>query len=550
MDASPKAIEKPKLFKIEPGSPTPFDSRGSDIRNLDSEPDGTPMEYVSSSSSDEMEEQVIDIHKNEGIAAIRQSRRSPVRELQRPFSSDGVFQMKQEAEIYPDRNSLPDQNSLPDRNSLHENEKAANDLLHTQPVLDNLQLPRQADTFRKAQHAQPVSRHTAYDVSYDAIPDYAPPLSSLPVGNSNIFQVDWPKKSFANLSKDPDRHMLHVAELKLAATLDLSCAKYLNVKRRIFEARFRALQAGIGFKRVDARRASKINNLTVSKMCRAWEKVGWFDEKFFLGHLKGSDNSLGSSNGERKDMNGPSSNLTKLDIWDVSESEVSTTSEEDEESTDEDTADLSNSFDGRHDETEGQQRNVNSHPEILMGVQSHGGSFIEEDGSEPRVFSDRTDQISDSVSRKATTVADPTTEDGRPSREAISEETASYGGPGGLSGDYTDEVPLLETRSMTRRFELVRNSDSGADSTNLATGEATDVQQPSSQEKLSSPLVQTGRILRRVPGIPIPHTLAEAIAADTMLVRMREESRPWDEIEEAWVRQSSDILRSPGFCLM
>ena len=537
MDASPNATEKSTLFKREPGSPSPFDFRGSNIRNLDSELNGTPTEYVSTSSSDETEEQVMDIDEDEANTGIRPSRTSLVGEVQRPFSSEGVFQIKQEAEIYSDRSSLL------------EDERSANGLLRTQPALKNLQLPRQADTIRKPQHAQPVSRQTPYDVAYDAIPDYTPALSSLPVGNPDIFRIDWPKTSFADLSKDPDRHMLHVAELKLAATLELSCAKYLNVKRRIFEARFRALQAGIGFKRADARRASKINNHTVSKMCRAWEKVGWFDEKFFLGHLKGSDISLGSSNGEPKHMNGPSSNLTKLDIWDVSESDSHFTSEEDEESSDEDTADPSVSFGGRKDETVG-QRDVNSDPESSLRMQSHGSSFIEEDRSGPRVFSDKTGQISDSLPGIVTVVEDPTTEDRRPSRGATLEETAFCGGPGGLSGDYTDEAPLLETRSMTRRFELVQNNHSGADSTNLATGEATNVQQPPSQEKPSSRPAQTGRAWRRQPGIPIPHTLAEAIAADTMLVRMREENRPWDEIEEAWVRQSADILRSLGFCLM
>ena len=525
MEPSHDATQTCTLFKKEPSSPVHSDSRDSIVRDYHSERYGTPMECVSRSSSDERGEQMIDIHQDEVTTVITPSRTSLAGEIQHPSSSRDIIQIKQETEIYSDGDLL------------YESERVvANGLLRPQPMLDNLQLSRQMETSREAQHAQISSTNTADDVAYGAIPDYTPPLSSLPAGNLDILKVDWPKKSFADLSNDPDRHMLHEAELKLAATLDLSCAKYLCAKRRIFQARLRALQAGKEFRRADSQKACKINSNKASKMCRAWEKVGWFDQKYFLGYLKGNDNFLESSNGERRDMDSPSSELTERDTWDVSESEFHFTSDDDEESTDEDTADPIVPCDGRHDEIEG-RRDADLHPEMLLEMQFNRPPFMVGDRSQPRVFNDRTGRVSDNVSGKVTIVADPATEDGRPSREAIPKETADHRDLSDLSRDFTDEVPLLETRSMTRRFELARMSHSGVDSTSLATSEAKNGQQHSSQEEFNSRPIKTDRVRQRVPGIPIPHTLAEAIAADIMLMKMREESRPWYEIEEAWVRQ-------------
>ena len=123
------------------------------------------------------------------------------------------------------------------------------------------------------------------DVNYNSLPDYAPPISTLPLGNPKIFKADWPSNNILNLSNDPDRHMLHEAEINLAGTLRLNCATYLCSKRRIFEARLNALRIGKEFRKTDAQQACKIDVNKASKLWTAYDKVGWFSKGFFLQYL-------------------------------------------------------------------------------------------------------------------------------------------------------------------------------------------------------------------------------------------------------------------------
>ena len=122
------------------------------------------------------------------------------------------------------------------------------------------------------------------DVDYNALPDYAPPMSTLP-NNPKILKADWPSNNVLNLSSDPDRHLLHEAEVNLAATLRLSCATYLCSKRRIFEARLTALRIGKEFRKTDAQQACKIDVNKASKLWTAYDKVGWFNPDFFRHYL-------------------------------------------------------------------------------------------------------------------------------------------------------------------------------------------------------------------------------------------------------------------------
>ena len=124
------------------------------------------------------------------------------------------------------------------------------------------------------------------DVDYNSLPDYAPPTDTLPQGNPKILKADWASNNVLNLSNDPDRHMLHEAELNLAGTLRLSCATYLCSKRRIFEARLNALRIGKEFRKTDAQQACKIDVNKASKLWTAYDKVGWFGKGYFLQYLK------------------------------------------------------------------------------------------------------------------------------------------------------------------------------------------------------------------------------------------------------------------------
>ena len=123
------------------------------------------------------------------------------------------------------------------------------------------------------------------DIDYNALPDYSPSTTSLPAGNSKCLKTDWASNNPLNLSNDSDRHMLHEAEVVLASTLRLSCATYLCSKRRIFEARLGALKIGKEFRKTDAQQACKIDVNKASKLWTAYDKVGWFNQAYFVQYL-------------------------------------------------------------------------------------------------------------------------------------------------------------------------------------------------------------------------------------------------------------------------
>ncbi|KAL8687191.1 MAG: hypothetical protein Q9218_006569 [Villophora microphyllina] len=133
--------------------------------------------------------------------------------------------------------------------------------------------------------ARPQGAKRPEDVDYNSLPDYSPPTSTLPQGNPKSLKADWPSTNVLDLSSDPDRHMLHEAELNLAGTLRLSCATYLCSKRRIFAARLQALRIGKEFRKTDAQQACKIDVNKASKLWTAYDKVGWFNQAYFERHL-------------------------------------------------------------------------------------------------------------------------------------------------------------------------------------------------------------------------------------------------------------------------
>jgi predicted DNA-binding ribbon-helix-helix protein len=97
-------------------------------------------------------------------------------------------------------------------------------------------------------------------------------------------KADW-KGQVLDLSADPDKHLLHEAEVNLAATLRLSCAVYLSSKRRIFMARVACLSRGKDFRKTDAQQACKIDVNKASKLWQSFDKVGWFNPDYFRQYL-------------------------------------------------------------------------------------------------------------------------------------------------------------------------------------------------------------------------------------------------------------------------
>ncbi|KAK3331285.1 hypothetical protein B0H66DRAFT_469239 [Apodospora peruviana] len=116
------------------------------------------------------------------------------------------------------------------------------------------------------------------DKDFESLPDYCPPLSSLP-NKSNSLKVDW-KGNALDLSKDPHRHLLHDDEIHLAAGLRLDCATYLTSKRRIFMRRLDCAKIPKEFRKTDAQQACKIDVNKASKLWTAYDKVGWLDRKW------------------------------------------------------------------------------------------------------------------------------------------------------------------------------------------------------------------------------------------------------------------------------
>jgi len=125
----------------------------------------------------------------------------------------------------------------------------------------------------------PVSRE---DVEFDTIPDYCPPLETLP--NNKCLKTEW-KGQALNLDSDPHKHLLHPAEVQLASTLRLSCASYLTSKRRIFQEKVQRTRNGQEFRKTDSQKACKIDVNKASKLWASFERVGWFDMKYIKRHL-------------------------------------------------------------------------------------------------------------------------------------------------------------------------------------------------------------------------------------------------------------------------
>ncbi|KAL0937835.1 SWIRM domain-containing protein [Colletotrichum truncatum] len=116
------------------------------------------------------------------------------------------------------------------------------------------------------------------DRDFGALPDYCPPVSSLP-DKPNCLKVDW-KGAPIDLSDDPNIKMLHPDEASLAANLRLDCATYLTSKRRIFIRRLECARVGKEFRKTDAQQACKIDVNKASKLWTAFDKVGWLDLKW------------------------------------------------------------------------------------------------------------------------------------------------------------------------------------------------------------------------------------------------------------------------------
>lgn len=125
-----------------------------------------------------------------------------------------------------------------------------------------------------AKHSSPDGKHS----DFASLPDYCPPLDSLP-NKPNWYKIDW-KGVPSVLTDDPNRHLLHADEVRLAETLKLDCALYLAAKRRFFIRRLECARIRKPFRKTDAQQACRIDVNKASRLWTVFERVGWLEEKW------------------------------------------------------------------------------------------------------------------------------------------------------------------------------------------------------------------------------------------------------------------------------
>lgn len=123
-----------------------------------------------------------------------------------------------------------------------------------------------------------ASASRVHDLSTTQLVDYSPPVSSLPVGKS--LRAEW-KGAPMDLSQDPNLHLLHPAEVHLAAVLRLPADIYLDSKKRLFAEKVHRLRQGLPFRRTDSQKACRIDVNKASRLFSAFEKVGWLEDELF-----------------------------------------------------------------------------------------------------------------------------------------------------------------------------------------------------------------------------------------------------------------------------
>ena len=120
---------------------------------------------------------------------------------------------------------------------------------------------------------------------FNELPDYSPPISTLP-NNSTCLLVEFRNQSPLDLTRDPHRHLLHIAEIELCSRLRFSCGEYLYLKRAIFVDVVRSYSSGIEYKKTFVRKRLYWNTIKAGEVWNAFRQVGWFQPKHFVESVK------------------------------------------------------------------------------------------------------------------------------------------------------------------------------------------------------------------------------------------------------------------------
>ncbi|UKZ84459.1 uncharacterized protein TrAFT101_000370 [Trichoderma asperellum] len=119
------------------------------------------------------------------------------------------------------------------------------------------------------------------DKNFQVLQDFCPPLSSLSDRAASQLKPDW-KGQPIDLSNDPNRKLLHPAELNLASGLRLDCATYLTSKRRMFMRRLERFQNNKEFRKTDAQQACKIDVNKASRLWVVFNNAGWLEPHWMV----------------------------------------------------------------------------------------------------------------------------------------------------------------------------------------------------------------------------------------------------------------------------
>ncbi|KAI4756503.1 hypothetical protein E4T52_11434 [Aureobasidium sp. EXF-3400] len=122
---------------------------------------------------------------------------------------------------------------------------------------------------------------------YSIYNDYCPPISTLDSDQVNFPNIEW-KATPQDVTNHEDCHLLHPKEIPIVSKLVLTPSDYIYIKRRFFANRLGYARKGQSFNINAAQLACKgadehgITGIDVNKTSRlhkAFDKVGWLDEK-------------------------------------------------------------------------------------------------------------------------------------------------------------------------------------------------------------------------------------------------------------------------------
>lgn len=124
------------------------------------------------------------------------------------------------------------------------------------------------------------------DRDWRDVPDYSPPISSLKSAPKPL-KANWKSSQTPwDISQSPDVEDLDPAEHALCETLRLFPVQYLANKRRMFAAKVETLRENSkNFNKTAAQLACNMDVNKASQMWEAFDRVGWFDRRWFEKYL-------------------------------------------------------------------------------------------------------------------------------------------------------------------------------------------------------------------------------------------------------------------------